>query len=50
MMSDGGHLCLDWYNETSPQQPTVLFMPGITGGEHRVYTHHTCTFFVYSPH
>lgn len=30
-MSDGGHVCLDWYNIKSKDQPTVLFLPGITG-------------------
>ena len=30
-LRDGGHLCLDWYNERSPEQPTVLMLPGITG-------------------
>ena len=30
-MSDGGHVCLDWYNIQSKDQPTVLFLPGITG-------------------
>lgn len=32
MMSDGGHVCLDWYNEREADQPTVLFLPGLTGG------------------
>ena len=31
IMSDGGHVCLDWYNVKSQDQPTVLFLPGITG-------------------
>ena len=30
-MSDGGHVCLDWYNVNTSDQPTVLFLPGITG-------------------
>ncbi len=31
MSSDGGHVCLDWYNEKRDDQPTVLMLPGITG-------------------
>ncbi len=30
-MSDGGHVCLDWYNEGHPSQPTLIVLPGITG-------------------
>lgn len=39
-MSDGGHICLDWFNErgTPPgfgargsEDPIVLILPGITG-------------------
>ena len=41
IMSDGGHVSIDWYNEVSPHQPTVLILPGITG---------TCGFwFVFCP-
>ena len=32
-LSDGGHLCLDWYNEGGGEQPTVLMLPGITGAQ-----------------
>ncbi len=31
MRSDGGHVCLDWFNEKTDEQPTVLMLPGITG-------------------
>ena len=30
-MKDGGHVCLDWYNVVDREQPTILFLPGITG-------------------
>ena len=35
-MNDGGHVCLDWYNEMEGEQvdrdrPTVLMLPGMTG-------------------
>lgn len=30
-MSDGGHVCLDWYNERDPSQPTLVILPGLTG-------------------
>lgn len=30
-MSDGGHVCLDWYNERGPSQPTLVVLPGLTG-------------------
>ena len=36
-LSDGGHLCLDWYNEGGGEQPTVLMLPGITGAQEDVY-------------
>jgi len=32
-LSDGGHICLDWYCEGSQEQPTILMLPGITGIE-----------------
>ena len=32
-MNDGGHVCLDWYNEGGREQPTVLLCPGVTGEE-----------------
>lgn len=31
MMSDGGHVCLDWYNELDPSQPTLVILPGLVG-------------------
>ncbi len=31
MKSDGGRVCLDWFNEKTDNQPTVLMLPGITG-------------------
>jgi predicted alpha/beta-fold hydrolase len=37
IMSDGGHVCLDWYNVKSKDQPTVLFLPGITGTDIQTY-------------
>lgn len=40
MKSDGGHLCLDWYNEKAAEQPTVLFLPGITGSSDENYIRH----------
>ena len=41
-LSDGGHLCLDWYNEGGGEQPTVLMLPGITGAqEEDVYNEFT---------
>ena len=36
-MSDGGHVCLDWFNEggmsgsTSSDDPIVLLLTGVTG-------------------
>ena len=30
-MSDGGHVCLDWYNEYNPTQPIVIILPGLAG-------------------
>ena len=37
-MADGGHVCLDWFNESdsgttepSIDRPTVLMLPGATG-------------------
>ena len=40
-MSDGGHVCLDWFNERgsmeergsagSEDDPIVLMLPGVTG-------------------
>ena len=41
MRSDGGHVCLDWFNEKTDEQPTVLMLPGITGmtSLKQIYTH-----------
>ena len=36
-LSDGGHMCLDWCNETDTvddlesSRPTVILLPGISG-------------------
>ncbi|KAL5493878.1 hypothetical protein EMCRGX_G015112 [Ephydatia muelleri] len=40
IMSDGGHVSIDWYNERSPRQPTVLILPGITGSSDESYAQH----------
>lgn len=40
IMSDGGHVSIDWYNERSPDQPTVLILPGITGSSDESYAQH----------
>ncbi|KAL5493886.1 hypothetical protein EMCRGX_G015121 [Ephydatia muelleri] len=40
IMSDGGHVSIDWYNERSPRQPTVLILPGITGSSDEGYAQH----------
>lgn len=40
IMSDGGHVSIDWYNEVSPHQPTVLILPGITGSSDEGYVQH----------
>lgn len=31
MKSDGGQVCLDWFNEKTANQPTMLILPGMTG-------------------
>ena len=44
-MSDGGHVCLDWYNDNGKGQPTVLFLPGITGMHACSSRHHSSADF-----
>ncbi|XP_064382470.1 protein ABHD1-like [Halichondria panicea] len=40
MKSDDGHVCLDWFNEKTDEQPTVLMLPGITGSSNENYVRH----------
>ena len=43
VMRDGGHVCLDWYNNYHTSQPTVIILPGLAG---KVWSKHTQSTFL----